>query len=194
MGVELVYETHSITVDNETGIATGWLPGELSRQGRVLARQLGLRRRDDGLSAVFSSDLRRAMETAELAFSHAAVPLFQDARLRECDYGELNGRPVRELQPLRSRHITEPWPGGQSYLDVVEQTRSFLHDLVRDWNGARLLVIAHSANRWALDHLFHGRPLEDLVDAPFDWRPGWTYHIPDHFGGRGREDLPGGCG
>ncbi|WP_206184869.1 hypothetical protein [Thermoactinospora rubra] len=41
----LIYETHSITVDNERGIATGWLPGELSPRGRELAGELGERRR-----------------------------------------------------------------------------------------------------------------------------------------------------
>ena len=38
-------------------------------------------------------------------------------------------------------------------------------------------MIAHSANRWAVDHLVHGRPLEKLVAAPFDWRPGWLYVV-----------------
>ena len=66
--IELVYETHSTTIDNETGIATGWLPGRLSETGRELARALGERRRDDGLAAVFTSDLARAVETAEIAF------------------------------------------------------------------------------------------------------------------------------
>ena len=65
MAVELVYETHSTSVDNECGIATGWLPGELSASGREQARLLGERRRDDGIAAVYASDLRRAIETAE---------------------------------------------------------------------------------------------------------------------------------
>jgi len=37
----VVFETHSITVDNERGVATGWLPGELSERGRDVARELG---------------------------------------------------------------------------------------------------------------------------------------------------------
>ena len=41
MAVELIYETHSLTVDNERGVATGWLPGELSARGRALARAIG---------------------------------------------------------------------------------------------------------------------------------------------------------
>ena len=67
MGIELVFETHSITVDNEEGRATGWRPGQLSGQGRALAARLGERRRADGIAAVFSSDLTRAAETATAA-------------------------------------------------------------------------------------------------------------------------------
>ena len=47
MAIELVFETHSTTVDNEEGRATGWQPGRLSEQGRAQARQLGQRRRRD---------------------------------------------------------------------------------------------------------------------------------------------------
>lgn len=57
MSVEIVFETHSLTVDNETGIATGWRDGRLSGRGRALAVELGERRRDDGIAAVFTSDL-----------------------------------------------------------------------------------------------------------------------------------------
>jgi broad specificity phosphatase PhoE len=45
MAVELAYETHSTSVDNERGVATGWLDGELSELGRDQARALGERRR-----------------------------------------------------------------------------------------------------------------------------------------------------
>src|SRR5581483_11539948 len=106
--MQLVYETHSISVDNERGIATGWLPGELSARGRRLARELGERRRDDGIACVFVSDLRRAVETAELAFEGTDIPIREDPRLRECDYGELNGAPVQELEP-RARFVEEPY-------------------------------------------------------------------------------------
>ncbi|WP_347590955.1 GNAT family N-acetyltransferase [Acrocarpospora sp. B8E8] len=173
----IVYETHSITTDNEAGVASGWSPGELSSRGRELALELGERRRGDGLAAVFSSDLWRAVQTAEIAFAGSAIPIQIDTRLRECDYGDGNGMPVARLAAERAAHIDVPWPGGQSYRQVVEQTRDFLRDLVTMWDGARILVIAHSANRWALDHLLTGAALEDLVDAPFAWQPGWTYTL-----------------
>src|SRR5690606_11251430 len=132
MTVEIVYETHSISEHNEAGIASGWLPGELSERGLALAVELGERRRDDGLDAVFSSDLRRAVQTALVALGDLGIPFIQDRRLRECHYGEFDGMPVSLLEARRVRHIAEPWPGGQSYRDVVRQMSDFLAELAAE--------------------------------------------------------------
>jgi broad specificity phosphatase PhoE len=175
--IEVVFETHSTTTDNEQGFATGWLPGRLSEVGRGFARALGERRRDDRLAAVFTSDLARAVETAEIAFGGSDFSVREDRRLRECNYGELNGRPVREIDAERLRRIDEPFPGGESYRDVVERVRSFLDDITPEFDGSRVLLIGHSATRWALDHLLVGTQLEDLVLAPFEWQEGWTYRL-----------------
>jgi broad specificity phosphatase PhoE len=175
VATEVVYETHSTSVDNERGIATGWLDGELSARGREQALELGRRRRDDGIAAVYASDLGRAVETAEIAFGGTDFPVRYDPRLRECDYGNLNGAPVDEVATVRRRHVDEPFPRGESYRQVVERTRAFLDDVAVRHDGERIVVIAHSANRWALDHLVHGKPLEELVDAPFQWQEGWLY-------------------
>ena len=93
MSVQLVYETHSTSVDNEVGRATGWLGGTLSETGREQARLLGERRRNDGIDLVVASDLNRAVETARIAFDGSAIPVTLDWRLRECDYGSMNGMP-----------------------------------------------------------------------------------------------------
>jgi broad specificity phosphatase PhoE len=175
VAVEIVFETHSISVDNERGIATGWLPGELSDEGRRLAVKLGERRRDDGIAAVFVSDLRRAVETAEIAFAGMGIPIHWDARLRECDYGIMNGAPVALVAAERSRRVDEPFAGGESYRAAVERMRGFLDDLESSHDGERVVVIGHSATRWALEHLVNGVPLEELVEESFVWQEGWTY-------------------
>ena len=181
--VEIIYETHSTTTDNEMGVATGWLPGQLSENGRKQARELGKRRRSDSIAAVFVSDLRRAVETAEIAFSDSSIPIYQDALLRECNYGALNGMPVARLTAERSRHLDEPFPDGQSYREIVDQMREFLRDLAVNWEGSRVVIIAHSANKWALDYLLKGIALEELVDAPFGWQEGWRYELPGGWNG-----------
>ncbi|MDB1086754.1 histidine phosphatase family protein [Streptomyces sp. ACA25] len=71
------------------------------------------------------------MDTARIAFEGTTMPTHQDHRLRECDYGHLNGCPQEVLAALRSRHMDVPFPGGQSYRDVVRATGDFLTDLTR---------------------------------------------------------------
>lgn len=178
MSIEIVFETHSTSVDNERGVATGWLQGRLSDTGKQQARALGERRRADNLAAVFTSDLGRAIETAEIAFGGSGIPIHKDWRLRECNYGALNGGAVSRLERERSRHIDEPFRGGESYRQVAQRVGEFLHDLFPTFEGARILIIGHAATRWALDHLLRGAALEDLVNAPFGWQEGWFYVLP----------------
>jgi 2,3-bisphosphoglycerate-dependent phosphoglycerate mutase len=172
--VAIVFETHSWSEDNDRGRATGWLPGRLSERGRILAAELGERRQGE-VDAVFSSDLARAVETAQIAFANTDIPLLLDWRLRECDYGELNGQP-REVVPTAS-HLDMPFPGGESWRQAVRRVGGFLTDLPSRWSGRRVLVIGHVATRWALDHYLDGVSLEALVEAEFAWREGWEYHL-----------------
>jgi broad specificity phosphatase PhoE len=171
--VTVVFETHSTSEDNEAGIATGWLPGRLSALGREQARELGERRRDDGLSAVFTSDLGRAVETAEIAFAGSPLPRVADPRLRECNFGELNGttEPVHD----RAAHVDVPYPGGESWRQAVERVSGSFAELGRERDGERVLVIGHSATRFALDVVAGGRQLEEVMAEPFAWQPGWEY-------------------
>src|SRR5258708_23721880 len=97
MPVSVVFETHSITVDNERGVATGWLPGELSERGRDLSRELGRRRADDGIAAVLCSDLARAVQTARIAFADSPVPVLLEGRLREGCFGRCVGEDSAEI-------------------------------------------------------------------------------------------------
>jgi broad specificity phosphatase PhoE len=174
VSIELVYETHSTTLDNEQDRRTGWLPGELSELGERQARELGERRRDDGIAAVLSSDLARAVDTARIAFAGTAIPLLLDWRLRECDYGRQNGMPRARMDDPRS-HLDVPYPGGESCRQAIARVGRFVDDLPPRWDGRRILVIGHVATHWGLDHALRGTPSAELVGADFVWQPGWEY-------------------
>lgn len=175
MTIRIVFETHSTTEDNQNGLATGWLPGRLSALGREQAAALGARRRGDGIAAVFSSDLARSVETARIAFGGSAIPVLLDWRLRECDYGQLNGSPAAELHAHRGEYVDMPYPGGESWRQAAARVASFVADLPMRWSGQRVLVIGHVATRWGFEHLLLGTPLKDLAVRDFGWQPGWEY-------------------
>lgn len=173
--IEIVYETHATSTDNERGFASGWNHSMLSSAGQDQARKLGARRCDEGISAVFSSDLRRAVETAGIAFEGSGIPVLLDWRLRECDYGEFNGADRDTHMADRGAHLDTPYPGGESWREAVARVGRFVQDLPTRWEGQRILLVGHVATRWALEHHLGGVPLEDLVGETFVWQEGWEY-------------------
>lgn len=177
MTVEIVYETHALTEDNGAGRATGWLPGRLSEEGRLNAIALGQRRRNDGIDAIFCSDLARARETVALAFEGIDIPILLDWRLRECDFGDLNGGAVAEMHPRRQVHLDTPYPNGESWREAVSRVVGFVDTLPARWDGQRLLVVGHVATRWGLDIRLGGRKLEALMAEEFAWQEGWEYRL-----------------
>ena len=79
----------------------------------------------------------------------------------------------------RVQHIEEPWPEGESYRQAVGRVAEFLSELADQHGGERVVLIGHTATQWALDSLLNDVPLEGLVGAPFEWRPGWEYQLTD---------------
>jgi 2,3-bisphosphoglycerate-dependent phosphoglycerate mutase len=101
--------------------------------------------------------------------------MLADWRLRECDYGELNGSPAADLHVHRIEHVDVPYPGGESWRQAAARVERFVADLPLRWSGLRVLVIGHVATRWGLEQLLTSVPLETLATADFNWQPGWEY-------------------
>lgn len=177
VAVSIVFETHSWSDDNERGIATGWNQGALSARGRGLASELGDRRRADGIDVVFTSDLRRAVETAEVAFEGSSIPILHDWRLRECNYGTGNGMPAAVLHRDKSLFVSDPYPDGESWKAAIERVGWFLDDLPRFAAGRRVLVVGHVATFWGIVHRLAGTPIDELVAGGFDWQLGWEFEL-----------------
>lgn len=53
--------------------------------------------------------------------------------------------------------------------------KSFLEDLLRDYDGKRVMIIGHRATQYGLDNIINGVPLEQLTSSHFKWQPGWEY-------------------
>lgn len=177
--VTIVFEPHGTTIDNEQKLASGHIDVELSELGEKQAREMGERYAHEHFDAIFCSDLQRAYKSGEIAFGDRGWPIIRDSRLRECNYGDLDGHPKAEVDPLKPQHITKPFPGGESYRDTNRRMRSFLLDLARDYDGKKVMVIGHRATQYALESLINHRPLAEVIPAPWKWRPGWTYELTE---------------
>jgi 2,3-bisphosphoglycerate-dependent phosphoglycerate mutase len=173
--VKLWFETHATSLDNERGLASGHFDVDLSGTGLRQAAALADRYSDRALSAVHTSDLKRAVATAEIAFARRPLPCFQDARLRECNYGTWSRCRAQDMEAARTKFIDQPFPDGESFRDVVRRVEAFLNDLTR--GEEQVLVIGHRATWYALEHLLQGRDLSEVINARWTWRSGWEYRL-----------------
>ena len=178
MSVKITYFVHGTTTDNEQEISSGWSDVELSELGIRQSKDLGKKTSDKRFDVVFTSDLQRAYTSAQLAWGER-YKIIQDKRLRECNYGDYNGKPSEVVEPLQERCITIPMPNGESYEDVKARVASFLVDLKRDYDGRPVAIVAHKAPQLSLDVLLRGKTWEEAFAEDWrktkSWRPGWEY-------------------
>jgi broad specificity phosphatase PhoE len=174
--VTLVFEAHGTTFDNESHLSSGWNDVELSPLGVRQSKEMGERYKDDRFDAIFCSDLQRAYKSAEIAFGDK-FPIIKDARLRECNYGDFTQHPSSEVDLQKPQRITVPFPNGESYMQTTARMRAFLEDLIKNYQGKRVMVIGHRATQYGIDHLVKGVPIADLASSHFKWQPGWTYEF-----------------
>lgn len=180
MAVRITYFVHATTTDNECGLVTGWQPGVLSNRGRRQARELARLVADQSFDAVFCSDLQRALDSAQLVFGDRNQ-IRQDARLRECNYGNLTGSPSDGFKNHLAGYIDTPFPNGESYRDVEKRVREFLTGLRQAHPGGHVAVVAHQAPQLALEVLLRGETWQQAIAEDWRrsgaWQPGWLYVV-----------------
>lgn len=178
MAVNITYFVHGTTTDNEQGISSGWYDVDLSVKGIQQAGELKDKLKDKRFDVVFCSDLIRAVRSAELIFG-GEVEIIQDDRLRECSYGEYNAKSSAIVEPMQEQHITNPFPGGESYEDVKKRLGDFIEFLKADFDGKSVAIVAHKAPQLALDVLLKGMSWEQAFADDWRkrkaWQPGWDY-------------------
>lgn len=129
---------HGPTDWNEAGRFQGNTDLPLSERGRAQARAVASALHGDGVRTVYSSDLRRARETARAVADACGVPLIEDARLREFDFGRWEGLTWDEIiaqdpevaHSARSAARYYRPAGGESFELVRRRVRAFLDDVI----------------------------------------------------------------
>ena len=178
MAIEITYFVHGTTKDNEAKIASGWNPGELSEKGISQAKELRDLIDRDSIEIVFCSDLKRAIDSTALVFENKKEVIV-DSRLRECNYGDLDGHPNSGV--IYEDHINEAFPNGESMQDVERRLRDFCEYLLKEFDGKHIAIVAHKAPQLALEVITKGISWDEAIEKDWRktkaWQPGWTYIV-----------------
>lgn len=143
---------HGETVWNqERRIQGGSSDTELSEVGRRQAEKLGLTLKDVEVSAIYSSPLKRAFDTAQAIASHHQIKVETESDLREMEVGELEGVPISELGTSFSQFMLqwrqgrgmERLPGGESVVNLANRVWRVIQHIIRKRDPGTVIVVGH---------------------------------------------------
>ena len=178
MAVKIIYFVHGSTQDNIEHKASGWNNIGLSEKGVAQSKDLMKQINYDEIDFVITSDLKRARQTANNVFLGQKI-IMVDKRLRECNYGEYNGKDSKLVKYLE--HIYIPFPNGESLLDVKSRVEDFCDYVLNNFNGKTIAVVSHRAPQLILEHLTKNISIEEAIASDWRnnkaWEPGWKYII-----------------
>ena len=169
--LHLLLLRHGQTDANATGVLQGQKPTALNELGRQQADQLATRIAAwrPSIDAIVSSDLPRAVQTAEPIAAACQVPLLLDAGWRERGFGEMEGKTVGERNTWRAATGEVDAPGAEPFAAFQERVRrAILHVGDHAPRAAIIAVVTHGGPcRAVLGMLADGRlPLADGQPTP----------------------------
>jgi broad specificity phosphatase PhoE len=151
----------------------GQLAVPLNAVGIAQTRSAASKLRLLHFDAIFSSDLLRAKQTAEIIAGELGLPIQFDPRLREICLGRWEGHTVLEAGS-RFPEDVEFWVknpidwrvpgGGESTQDVATRMQAFANQVARQYPAGKLLVVSHGQVIGTLTCLSRGEPLSRAYD------------------------------
>ena len=147
---------HGETDWNRNGIWQGWADPPLNATGRAQAGELAEQLRHVPFDAVYSSDLQRAHETADIVAAPHDVPVVADPGLREIDVGSFSGLTRAQIE---ERFPDGERPDGETREQHAARVLAAVERIARANPGRRILLVTHGGTMRAL----HGH----VTDEPF---------------------------
>ena len=147
----------------------------LNDTGRWQARRVGEALAGEQITAVYSSDLGRAHETAQAVAETTGIPVVPDEGLRERSFGIFEGKTFDEIHETWPDHAHnwrkripewQPPEGGESLLQLRERVTRTMQELAARHPGEQIVVVAHGG---VLDTLYRIATGQE-VNSPRTWQ------------------------
>ncbi|HSH89974.1 MAG TPA: histidine phosphatase family protein [Ramlibacter sp.] len=147
----------------------------LNDTGRWQARRVGEALAGEQITAVYSSDLGRAHETAQAVAETTGVPVVPDEGLRERSFGIFEGKTFDEIHETWPDHAHnwrkripewQPPEGGESLIQLRERVTRTMQELAARHPGEQIVVVAHGG---VLDTLYRIATGQE-VNSPRTWQ------------------------
>ena len=143
---------HGEAKSNIKNIVSCWpekFKNPLSKIGKEKIKEVADHLKNKNIDLIFASDLLRTRQTAEIVAKKFKLKIKFDKRLREINFGILNGKPAEEFvgyfENRLADRIKNKTPGGENYQEVTKRVFNFLKEINTKYKGKNILIVSHQA-------------------------------------------------
>lgn len=160
---------HGEAVSNATNVISSWpetFDNPLTARGVEMIADAAVILQEKNVDVIVASDVLRTQQTAQIVATALGLDVQFDERLREIGFGDMNGRPVAELESKIGRCA---FPGyrmfdGEDYLDVLERAFACLQDLEKTYLGKTIVLVSHQSVLCLLEEKVKGLGLLEIIN------------------------------
>ena len=178
MKTKIILIRHGESLGNKDRIILGHTDLNLLEHGYLQAKTTAEHLRNEKIDRIYSSDLKRAYNTALFNAEIRGLEIITDIRLREMFVGDWEGLPVTEIIERWGREAFEndwhgnfgtfTFPGGEFIQDGAERFYNCVMEIARDNLGKTIIIAAHAAVIRAFWAKICHIPWENIVnELPF---------------------------
>lgn len=166
-----IFMRHGQAENNTRHLLNSWPEPEklsLTLKGRVQVEKTARILKKEKIDLIFASDITRTKQTAEMVkeITGFKEKIFFDARLREFDFGDFNGKKYEAYQPYYSSRLekfTKKTPHGENHTDLRKRLFEFLVETEKKYKNKTILVITHDGPVYMLHSIISGWSTEDQL-------------------------------
>jgi broad specificity phosphatase PhoE len=160
---------HGEALSNVKDVLSCWpekFNNPLTEKGEQQIKKSAKELRDKSIDMIFSSDLLRARETAEIVGKELNIKPKLDKRLREQNVGVLNGQPIEKIREFFGERRTERFKlkpkKGERYVDIEKRMASFIKDIDKKYKRKNILIVSHELPLIMLEKWLWSIPADDF--------------------------------
>ena len=168
--MNLILVRHGETEWNKLGLCQGVSDIGLSEEGKRQADVLGISLKHVDIDYIYSSDLKRAYDTAAAIAKYQNIEVIIDPGFREMDQGEFEGLPFTQLRESHSE-LLQSWrnnpanfriPRGETLQEVQDRAYESVNRIINKHFNKSVLVVSHNFTIITLLCKFRGKSLKDF--------------------------------
>ncbi len=197
MKTRLIIVRHAEAEGNFKRIFHGWTDSEITEKGHKQAILVAERLKNEKIDIIYSSSMKRTLQTAEYISRIKGLPVIRTDALKEINGGDWEGKKwhalpenyPKEYDTWENRMHLHVMPNGESIKEFQERLIAELELIIRENTGKSICIVTHGTAIKTLLCFFHGCSLNEILNMP--WVDNTAVTMLEHDNGKFKMILEG---